>query len=95
MYFLAGNSKGIPQRGIWKFLDKSWHVQAIPGVSVVGLVKNTEMCRVVWGIVTVIVIIICIKTTTTKHCCMSVVALCLKFQVHNFFRFFYFLDRGG
>lgn len=33
----------MPQRGIWKFLDKFWHVQAIPGVSVVGLVKNTVL----------------------------------------------------
>ena len=29
-----------------------WHVEAIPGVSVVGLVTNEGLCQVVWGIVT-------------------------------------------
>ena len=28
-----------------------WHVEFIPGVSVVGLVTNEELCRVVWGII--------------------------------------------
>ena len=28
-----------------------WHVEVIPGVSVVGLVTNEELCKVVWGIV--------------------------------------------
>ena len=29
-----------------------WHVEVIPGVSVVGLVANKELCQVVWAIVT-------------------------------------------
>ena len=28
-----------------------WHVEVIPGVSVVGLVANEELCKVVWGII--------------------------------------------
>ena len=28
-----------------------WHVEVIPGVSVVGLVTNEELCQVVWGII--------------------------------------------
>ena len=28
-----------------------WHVEFIPGVSVVGLVTNEELRRVVWGII--------------------------------------------
>ena len=28
-----------------------WHVELIPGVSVVGLVTNEELCKVVWGII--------------------------------------------
>ena len=29
-----------------------WHVEVIPGVSVVGLVTiNEELCKVVWGII--------------------------------------------
>ena len=28
-----------------------WHVEVIPGVSVVGLVTNKELCQVVWGII--------------------------------------------
>ena len=28
-----------------------WHVEIIPGVSVVGLVTNEELCKVVWGII--------------------------------------------
>ena len=34
-------------------LNKSWpwHVEVIPGVSVVGLVINEELCKVVWGII--------------------------------------------
>ena len=28
-----------------------WHVEVIPGVSVVGLVANEEVCKVVWGII--------------------------------------------
>ena len=28
-----------------------WHVEVIPGVSVVGLVTNEEWCKVVWGII--------------------------------------------
>ena len=28
-----------------------WHVEVIPGDSVVGLVTNEELCEVVWGIV--------------------------------------------
>ena len=27
-----------------------WHVEVIPGVGVVGLVTNKELCKVVWGI---------------------------------------------
>ena len=26
-----------------------WHVEVIPGDSVVGLVTNQELCQVVWG----------------------------------------------
>ena len=26
-----------------------WHVEVIPGVGVVGLVTNQELCQVVWG----------------------------------------------
>ena len=26
-----------------------WHVEVIPGVGVVGLVTNEELCQVVWG----------------------------------------------
>ena len=34
-------------------LNKSWpwHVEVISGVSVVGLVANEELCKVVWGII--------------------------------------------
>ena len=28
-----------------------WHVEVIPGVSVVGLVTNKKLCQVVWGII--------------------------------------------
>ena len=28
-----------------------WHVEVIRGVSVVGLVTNKELCKVVWGII--------------------------------------------
>ena len=28
-----------------------WHAEVIPGVSVVGLVINEELCKVVWGII--------------------------------------------
>ena len=28
-----------------------WHVEVIPGVSVVELVTNEELCKVVWGII--------------------------------------------
>ena len=28
-----------------------WHVEVIPGVGVVGLVTNEELCKVVWGII--------------------------------------------
>ena len=28
-----------------------WHVEVIPGVSVVGLVTNEELCKVVWEII--------------------------------------------
>ena len=28
-----------------------WHVEVIRGVSVVGLVTNEELCKVVWGII--------------------------------------------
>ena len=28
-----------------------WHVEVIPGVSVVGLVTNEELCQVVWEII--------------------------------------------
>ena len=28
-----------------------WHVEVIPGVSVVGLVTNEELCKVVWGVI--------------------------------------------
>ena len=28
-----------------------WHVEVIPGVGVVGLVTNKELCQVVWGII--------------------------------------------
>ena len=29
----------------------SWHVEVIPGVGVVGLVTNKELCQVIWGII--------------------------------------------
>ena len=34
-------------------LNKSWpwHVEVIPGVNVVELVTNEELCSVVWGII--------------------------------------------
>ena len=34
-------------------LNKSWpwHVEFISGVSVVGLVTNEKLCKVVWGII--------------------------------------------
>ena len=28
-----------------------WHVEVIPGVSIVGLVTNEELCQVVWEII--------------------------------------------
>ena len=28
-----------------------WHVEVIPGVNVVGLVTNEELCQVIWGII--------------------------------------------
>ena len=28
-----------------------WHVEVIPGVSLVGLVTNEDLCKVVWGII--------------------------------------------
>ena len=28
-----------------------WHVEVIPGVGVVGLVTNKELCQVIWGII--------------------------------------------
>ena len=28
-----------------------WHVEVIPGVSVVGLVTNKELCRALWEII--------------------------------------------
>ena len=28
-----------------------WNVEVIPGVSVMGLVTNEELCKVVWGII--------------------------------------------
>jgi len=29
----------------------SWHVEVIPGVGVVVLVTNKELCQVIWGII--------------------------------------------
>ena len=54
LYFEAGSSRGTLHRRYAGFKQvKSWpgHVQVIPGVSVVGLVTNKELCQVVWGIV--------------------------------------------
>ena len=28
-----------------------WHAEVIPGVNLVGLVTNEELCKVVWGII--------------------------------------------
>ena len=28
-----------------------WHVEVIPGVGVVELVTNKELCQVIWGII--------------------------------------------
>ena len=28
-----------------------WHVEVIPGVGVVGLVTNKQLCQVIWGII--------------------------------------------
>ena len=28
-----------------------WHIELIPGISVVELVTNEELCKVVWGII--------------------------------------------
>ena len=28
-----------------------WYIEVIPGVSVMGLVTNEEVCEVVWGII--------------------------------------------
>ena len=30
---------------------RPWHVEVIPGVSVVGLVTNEELYKIVWGII--------------------------------------------
>ena len=51
-----------------------WHVEVIPGVSVVGLVANKELCQVVSGII--------IKTFMHKYSFKWAVAVGMKFQVH-------------
>ena len=28
-----------------------WHVEVIPGVGVVGLMTNKELCQVIWGLI--------------------------------------------
>ena len=28
-----------------------WHAEVIPGVGVVGLVTNKELCQIIWGII--------------------------------------------
>ena len=49
-----GVPEGCSSKGYACFRQvKSWplHVEVIPGVSVVGLVTNEELCKVVWGII--------------------------------------------
>ena len=48
-----GVPEGRSSEGYASFKQvKSWpsHVEAIPGVGVVGLVTNEELCQVIWGI---------------------------------------------
>ena len=50
LYVLSqGVPEGRPREGLASWI---WHVDAIPGVSVVGLVTNEGLCQVVWGIIT-------------------------------------------
>ena len=53
--FEAGSSRGTLQRKDASFKQvkpwPNWHVEVIPGVSVVGLVTNEELCKVVSGII--------------------------------------------
>ena len=49
-----GVPEGRSSEGYATFTEvKSWPwlVELIPGVSVVGLVTNEELCQVVWGII--------------------------------------------
>ena len=49
-----GVPEGRSSEGYARFkLVKSWprHVEVIPGVSVVRLVTNEELCQIIWGII--------------------------------------------
>ena len=49
-----GVPKGRSSKGYANFkqvIPWPWHVEVIPGVSVVGLVANKELCEVIWGII--------------------------------------------
>ena len=57
-----------------------WRLKVIPGVSVVGLVANEELCQVAWGII--------IKNLMHKYSFIvseQAVVVGLKFQVHSVF----------
>ena len=54
-----------------------WHVEVIPGVSVVRPVTNKELCQVIWGI---IIIKNCMQKKIFLYC-KRAAAVCLKFQV--------------
>ena len=50
--FEAGTLHGRSSQGYASFKQVKrwpWHVEVIPGVGVVGLLTNKELCKVVWG----------------------------------------------
>ena len=54
LYFEAGVPEGCSSEGYASFKQVKpwpWHVEVIPGVSVMGLVTNKELCQVIWGII--------------------------------------------
>ena len=50
LYFEAGVPEGCSSEGYASFKQVKpwpWHVEVIPGVGVVGLVTNEELCQVI------------------------------------------------
>ena len=48
-----GVPEGCSSEGCASFKQKPWpwHVDVIPGVGVMGLVSNKELCQAAWGII--------------------------------------------